>query len=460
MNNNLVQLISRDINLCLKDTIDTTKIIATQPKSKISGPLNQFTKQLEKLNKKRKLIENNIEQLEKIVACDCNEILAAPRSTTTRSTRSTKKVIEQLDENLNLLDSTYEDYKQSKEILARIEMSWGKNRNASGLLREARATVEKFEQLYERAKTALTKLAKTQRPAILTGKSNELIRSVLKWMDSQIEEVIELNPRLKEEPEIDKLHSIYMMDSMNTQVTTIRFARYIPMYNIPTIDGKTKDLYAVFMVDLYSPRQRNGLLTSSNFSNIMMTFTNDIVTPKKAPKVYVIKSLRDARNIMEFMAQKQGLIVFGSKISGDANSRREKVIEKLTVLNDKSIKVQTDGPFVKVTIPQAKAKLAPNGDLEKKFDKDLYVDIKHIVGLPVSTESARYTTDRLKKEKTVKNRNGSITITYRVLQMKPSQDLIDPINQKSKTGEDIPETVITTNEDWINELRKQASQLM
>jgi hypothetical protein len=140
---------------------------------------------------------------------------------------------------------------------------------------------------------------------------------------------------------------------------------------------------------------------------------------------------------------------------GHAESRREKVREKLQIAGDDSIKISTTGPFITLIIPKNIYRtLTPKGELEPTFEKKLFKDVQILVGLP---SAGRYNTDRLRLEKLIKLKNGSVSVMYRKLEMSPDKDLVVPTNAKDKDGVDMKEDANElVNDDWIAELKKIA----
>jgi hypothetical protein len=439
---NLTKLISATISANLGDSMKLVQIVANQPSSQVSSQLNMILKQIKKLHKNDEKIEEALDALNMLASVEMN---AAQNS-----------LFKELNDNLGILDTLQEDITTCDTIIEQLNSRIGA-RAASAALKEVNAIKQKREVAYKRAYTKLTKLANDKKPKILMAANNETLKTIMVWMDKQIEQY---NKEAKTKIVFGYKNSTYFIDNIKTNgKEALRFVRYIPVTNVPTTDGKTKDIYIAFSSDMISPKQSRGNFTSDSIDKMMLNLTvsDSVVRPGKLPKLYACSSIMNAQNILEYFAQRFNLVIFGSKITGNAETRREKVREKLQIAGDDAVKVSTKGPFITLIIPKSIYRtLTPKGELEPTFEKKLFKDVQIIIGL---NPAGKYNADRLRLEKLTKLKNGSVSVMYRKLEMSPDKDLIVPTTAKDKDGVDIAENPEElNNDDWIAQLREEAKK--
>ena len=241
-----------------------------------------------------------------------------------------------------------------------------------------------------------------------------------------------------------------------TESGQIRWARYIPLVNVPTIFGETKNTYLVVTITFLASEEKRGKLLPmmivdkrgvekpaiSQFSIGMMNKFNDPIALSKI--LYKVSSVNEAKDVLSYLAQKNNLAIFGHEIEGTVQSRMEKVKERLRILNDPDIEIIKDKNkrnFITVKVPANKvnSNLGSSGELPKttnptEWDKNLYMDVQAYAGLP---KDSRYNAGRLRVEKVYK-KGAFVYFLFRVLNITSDRLTTDDLVTKEidRTGID------------------------
>ena len=417
---------SNKYNAILANTVKNCILTAKKP-DKL--PLNTIIDKLKDLSEDSKEVSNYLDKLREIVGKA--QILA-----------NSSKLMKEIEENLGILKEARDNLREAEYLLEQITTNWEDDNKAPKLIKEAKTLVSKFNKQLSEAQELVQKLAKSQKPAILNSNKNELLKDVLTVINSQIKKYIK-DKEPDVEPELDIKNSKYMLDTLdNAKVPTIRFARFIPLTNLPLTNNKTKNLYATFVINLFTNKTGDKLVPSK-LGKLEFTLTDSVISPSRLPKTYVVESEIDIVNILEVLSHQFKLKIFGIKLAGSSASRREKVREKLNILNDNDIKMKIDGSFVLIKFPIDKIELNESKNkIVPRFEEDLLEDLARFSGVPVRNAKSNI----LREKMTVKD-NDYVIVTYRVINT-DARNLTSP-NKIAKKETDF------SNEDWINELRKQ-----
>lgn len=362
---------------------------------------------LEEIRKKLTVYDKKSEQVEEYLD-SLQEVVGSVVSVT-----ASNKVVAELDSHLKILYSLTEDINNLTSILKSIQALGDEKENAA-YLKEAKTLLAKYKKNYAEAEKLLLKLSKTKRPSVLSTQKNDKLDELVSWMDSKIESY---NESVDDGNEVtfDLDESLYMIEPSATNQNAIRCVRFIPLENLPLADGGTTNLYAMFEVDLLSPVIKNKLYSSQRVSPIYFRFVSKVATPNKLAVPYAVSSIRDFANLVEQLAEKAKLKIFGFEPTWAKNTenRREKLGINLPVLKDKSIKITCDGPIVTFIFPRKYAsKITPN----KYNSEDMRAIIKDI---------ARFTGQKLAKNfdnleeitkgiRFKKHKSGAVSIVVRI----------------------------------------------
>lgn len=427
---NIPSLIKGRIALTLKAAMQRKAQVTAKKTSDLGSSLQKYSKMLEGLQDDTDEIKKEMEQLKKVF------VKAAKVS-----------VKSQLEQSIATFKNAREKWAKAASLVVQIESDFGDNAAATKLLKQAKDLVAELSKLNEEKEQMLSALTKSHVPIQLTTHDEELFRPLIGYIVKDLRSLgTDADIKVKESKYIPGI----------APGGQIRWARYIPLVNIPTIYGETKNTYLVVTVTFLAYGEQKGKIVPmmiadkrgvekpaiSQISIGMMNKFNDPIALSKI--LYKVASFKEAKDILSYLAQKNNLAVFGSELEGTVESRMNKVKERLQILNDPSIEVIKDKDkrnfiTVKVPVDKVDSNLGATGEIPKtanptEWDKRLYLDVQAYAGLP---KDSRYNAGRLRVEKTYK-KGKFVYFLFRVLNITSDKLATDDLATKEidRTGVD------------------------
>jgi hypothetical protein len=400
-------------------------VSANLKQNEVQSTLQLFMRKIQALQEKNFELLKNIDNLEKIFTA-----------------AKAGSILKMLEDKLGLVHEAHEQYIEAQSVLSQLSAKFGKNKVASKPIQAIKTLVTNCELAKTKAMQVLNKIAKEQRPVELTS-NDELFKSIVVGIMDSIKD-----PDSKKKTTINPKASTYMVGiGKNEQ---IRFARYIPLKNAPTIMGETKDLIFVASVMLLGVKQAKGKLKAVKISPLSIGLIASFLEPDKLDSaLYQVKSVREAKDILAFLAQRHSLTIFGESIKGTPAQRREKVLEKLKILQNKDIKIEINKNFLIIKVPNNLVQM--NDKEPTEWYKQLYMDVQRIAGLPVNT---RHTAGRIHQEKLEKK--GKYTLfTFRVIPVTP-----DKFIKEAPMSKDADSVLSDDATEFLRSVRDEAKRWM
>ena len=426
----IISRIRGNVTLNLKAALARRAVVTAKKTSDLGSSLQKYTKALELLQEDADEIKKEMAQLQKVF------VKAAKVS-----------VKKQLENAVATFRNTREKWAKAASLVVQIESDFGDNPAASKLLAQAKALVKELSALNVEKEQMLSDLTKSHVPVQLTTHDTEFFRPLIAFIVNDLKAIGgDADLKVKDSKYIPGV----------SESGQIRWARYLPLVNIPTIFGDTKNTYLVVTITFLASSESRGKIVPmmimdkrgvekpavSQFSIGMMNKFNDPLALSKI--LYKVSSVKEAQDVLSYLAQKNNLAIFGQEIEGTVQSRLEKVKERLRILNDPDITVLKDKDkrnFITVKVPASKvdSNLGATGELPKttnptEWDKNLYLDVQAYAGLP---KDSRYNAGRLRVEKVYK-KGSFIYFLFRVLNITSDRLTTDDLVTKDsdRTGVD------------------------
>lgn len=427
---NILSRIRGNVSLTLKAALQRRATVTAKKTSDLGSSLQKYTKALESLQDDADELKKEMARLKKVF------VKAAKVS-----------VRKQLEDSVATFKNTREKWAKAASLVVQIESDFGDNPAASKLLAQAKSLVKELSALNVEKEKMLSELTKSHVPVQLTTHDKDFFRPLIAFIVNDLKSLgTDADIKVKESKYIPGV----------TESGQIRWARYIPLVNVPTIFGETKNTYLVVTITFLASEEKRGKILPmmivdkrgvekpaiSQFSIGMMNKFNDPIALSKI--LYKVASVNEAKDVLSYLAQKNNLAIFGHEIEGTVQSRLEKVKERLRILNDPDIEILKDKNkrnFITVKVPVSKvnSNLGSSGELPKttnptEWDKNLYLDVQAYAGLP---KDSRYNAGRLRIEKVYK-KGSFIYFLFRVLNITSDRLTTDDLATKEldRTGID------------------------
>lgn len=396
------------IFLSLKETFARKMNLSAKKTSDLGSTLQKYTKLLDKLQEE---------------ADDMKKEMKGLKTLFIKASKVPLK--EQFENAISTFKDSKEKWSKAAALVVQIENDFGDNPAAKPLLDHAHKLMKEFKELEKEKEEILSQLTKTHIPIQLTTHDTKFFRPLISYIVQDLK-------KAGGGADIKIKESKYIPGIVPGKAGQIRFARYIPLVNIPTIFGERKNTYLIVTVTYMAYGEEKGkivplMLTDkrgvekpaiSQYSIGIMNKFNDPISLSKI--LYKAPTLMDAKNILAYFAQKNNFAVFGQEIEGTVEERLEKVREKLYLLNDPDIKILKDKNkrnFITIKIPKEKVKTSintdgsfPNTENFNTWDKKLFMDVKAILGIPAWPKGP----GRLRIER-VTEKGDFVYFLYRVL---------------------------------------------
>lgn len=407
MNAIVVPYIKGHVALSLKEANLRKMRITGMKTSNLGSTIQKYKKLLHTLDEEADELQEKLDKLQSIFV-----------------QASTESVVGKLASAISVLKETKELDARVRATVIQMKHDFGDNPVAKDLLAEAKKTQDKVALLLKDKEQFLSDLSKTHVPVYLTTNDMKFFRPF----------VIEVVKDLRKEnsgADLKVRESKYITGINDSKKKEIRWARFIPLVDIPTIEGGKKNLFLVVAITFKAYSEEKGRITPLTItddrgmekpaiSQYSICLTNKITDPiKLSPVLKVVSSVPDAMSVLSTLAESQGLKVFGTALEGTVEQRIEKVSEKLKIINKDGVIVENDKNrnFVLVKVPEnlVDTKADSRGQYKipttpTKFDADLYLDVCRYAGVGTSA----YNQGQLRHEKTYKE-GDYVCFLYRIM---------------------------------------------
>ena len=419
------------VSLTLKAAQQRRKAIMEAKTSDLGSSLQKYSKMLEDLKEEADDLKKEMKNLKRVFV-----------------KASKTSVKQQLEESIATFRKAREHLAKANSFLVEADANFRGHPSATAksLIKAAEKMAEEASELNKEKEAMLSALTKTHVPIQLTTDDEKFFRPLVKFVVDDIKKT-----RLSKGGEKANLlmkESKYIPGIVPGNAGQIRWARYIPLTDIPTIHGETKSTHIVVCITFMAYTEKKGRIVPmmitdkrgvekpavSQISIGMLSKYNDPIA--LSSHLFKVSSLNEAKDILAYLAQKESLSLFGPELEGTVESRVEKVKEKLRVLNDPEIKIIRDKEkrnFITIKVPKTKVdtNLGTTGGFPKteqptEWDKKLYMDVQAYAGLPANS---RYNYGRLRIEK-VYAKDGFVYFLFRVLRIEQKQLIKDEIVNK------------------------------
>lgn len=420
--------IKGSVLLSLKEAKKRSIKVTSMKSSDLGSTMQKYQKFLTQINEEAQELQEKMDKLKKIF------ITAAI---------NTKNTVDQIAEAIGVLRDTKEDSAKLAAMMIQMKHDFGDNPAAKSLMQEFEKTKQKFATLAKEREQFLSDIGRTHVPVYLTTNDQAFFKPFLIWVVKD----------LKKEDNGADIHpkeSKYIPGINDSKRREIRWARFIPLVNIPTTDGGKRNLFLVVCITFMQYSDEKGRITPMTItddrgmekpaiSQYSIGLTSKIMDPiKMSPNLKVVSSVQNAIQVLAYLAQKEGLAVFGEEIEGTVKDRMDKVNDKMTILNKEGVIVKKDKNgrnFILVKVPKNLVDTNANAggrfsipSRPSKFDGDLYIDVCRYAGLPVNTP---FNSGRLRLERVYAEGNY-ICFIYRVVPIADTEIKSDFIKQPKK----------------------------
>lgn len=423
-------LICNHITLTIKDARQKKAALTAKKSSALGSTLQKYAKMLDELQEDANRLEQEMKALGKLF------IKAAKVS-----------VKKQLEDSIATFKESREKLAKASALVIQIKEDFGDNPASKKLLDHADKLVKDFQALNKEQEEALSALTKTHVPVQLTTHDNDFFRPLIAYIVGDLKKTTN---KSGENPDLLIKKSKYIPGIVPGNAGQIRWARYIPLINIPTIFGEIKNTHLVVCITFMAYSEAKGkivpmMLTDKRgvekpaISQISLGILNKFNDPIALSSVlYKVASLNEAKDVLAYLAQKNNLAVFGQELEGSTEERMEKVKEKLQILTLPDVKIIKDKNkrnFITVKVPMNKVdtNISAKGSFlntsnPTEWDKNLYMEVQSYAGLP---KNSKYNYGRLAIEKVYSDKDKEhMYFLFRVLSITKDKLNTDTITNK------------------------------
>lgn len=391
-------IFTRNISLSLKEKPMKIKISAK--KSDLQFLFRTFRNKIAELSKQIDTSERYLEQLKRMY------LRAA--------TKGSSKTLKLLEEKLGLLEKADKERDDAKRVYFQIKQRLGENPAAQKLLQESKILIKRTEDIYSKITKTVRGIAEKQSPVIL--REGEIIKKLESLLNKELVKVNKNRPKGTKKCKIGE--ESFTIDSNKKGLV---FVRYLTLNNVPKSDKSLlKTLYIPIITNLPVPKQKKGKIIGE-FSDLSITFSLFKVRPIKLHKIYKIRNTKEMEGVLSFLSYENNLSLFGGVIKVNQKKRLEQLGKqgKVRILTDPGTKINIKGNKIKIVVPKKDTRDLEGG-LDRKFIKDLFVEVKRLAGLPMRGPKSLEDAGRLKYK--VKETKLNVIITFTVLPMVPEQE--------------------------------------
>jgi len=409
------------VSSCIKISIESSersKYKMSAKKSDMNFEFTDFQRKLDNLRRRSMDTEHDIDELKRVYL------------TAAKIDKGTIKLIE---EKLGILTKALDELTEAQKLYIQIKTKFGSNRVASKLVQESKNVVNQLDSVYSKAKSIIEGIASKKSPSVLSEK-NKVVEQLIDIIQEEMDSINESGKVTGKSRFEDDSYSV------SSTPKGLKFAMYMDLRNFPKIDKKTlKTIYAVITSDLDIPKTK-GKRIVGDFSDVYLTLTPIKVSPDKLPVSYKIRSAKEIRNVLSYLAYENNLNAFNNIATKASKTRLDSLSTsgKIRLLNKEGVKFTSKDNKIKVTIPQEL--LEKEGVLDDTKFADLYVDVQRLAGLPQTGPKARYTSGRIKY--TQKKHGKNYIYIFTVFPMSPTFDMEENVSDKKYlTDKDADEVV-------------------
>lgn len=446
-------VVKSHVSFSLKEALRRKINLVSKKASDLGSTIQKYNKILNDLGEDYEKLEKETQNLHKLF------VKAAPSSS------SIKK---KLEDAITTFKESRIKRAKAESVVVQIKNDFGNNSLAKPLLKEAAKLVDSFKELEMEHEKLLSSLTKTHVPIQLTTHDLSFFRPLIAYIVQDLK---------KEKSDADILvkESKYIPGIITGKNAQIKWARYIPLVNIPTIFGEPKDIYLVITITYTAFGEEKGKIVplmvedkrgveKPAVSSYSIGMTSKLIDPvDMSPILYKVSSLTEAKSVLSYLAQKNNLAVFGESIHGTVEQRMEKLKERFRILNDPDIVILKDSKsrnFFTIKVPEEKVDtdFRPDGKVNTKptpWDRDLYMDASLFAGLPANakTNYGRLNVVKVYKEK------GYVCFLFRVLPVSVDFSTDSQDHKKNDEAGVIPEFDSSTPEGPVGNLNKDIAEL-
>lgn len=387
MNSTVLSYIKGHVVLTLRDAKKKAAEISAMKPSDLGSTLQKYQKFLAQMKEKAEELQQKMDQLKSIFVTAAGD---------------TKSTIAKMADSIAELKDIKLNASKMAMMLAQMKSAFKDNPAAKSLLEEAEKTQKKFNELSAEKEQFLSDLTKKEVPVYLTTNNERFFRPFLTWVIRDIKKAAR-SVKGNKKPDILIKESKFMPGINNSAKKELRWARFIPMVNIPDMEGHLKNLYLVVAITFLAYGEEKGLISPIVFedergmrkpaiSQYSIALTSGIKDPiELSSSLKVVASVQEAIQVMAYLSHQQNLAIFGTEIEGDVEGRMKKIADKARILNKPGVVVEKDPNgrnFIIVKIPKS---LLPSDLNEYSFGQratsrwegDLFLDVCQYAGIPI-----------------------------------------------------------------------------
>lgn len=424
----IMSFIKGHVQLSLREAKTKKAKLTGMKSSDLGSTIQKYQKMLHQMSEEAQELQEKMDRL---------------KSMFVEAAESKGKVIDQIADAISVLRDTKEQAARASALLVQMKQDFGDNKASASLMEEANKFKAKMAALVKEREEFLNGLAKKQVPRQLTTNDERFFKPFIVWVFRDLQ-------KAGNGATINTKESIFLPGINDSRKKEIRWARFMPLTNVPTIEGKKRNLYLVVCITFLAYGEAKGRITPLTItdkrgmekpaiSEYSVGLVGSVMDPfKLSPVLKVAASVQDAINILAYLSEKEGLSVFGEELEGEPEERMKKHEGKFHVLDKEGVIVEKDKKgrnFILVKVPQEMAETNANQrggykipQTPSKFDADLYVDVSRYAGLP---SNSPYNTGRLRLEK-VYAKGEYICFLFRVVPVGDADIHSDVIKQPKK----------------------------
>lgn len=341
------------VALSLKEANNRKARISAAKTSDLGSSIQKYANIIKELAEKAKSLRSEMEKLKQLF------VKASPTP---------------LKQQLEDAISTFKESKQAvikmHTTIDAMKKDFGNNPSPSvqELIKNAEKVKEDLEGIEKEKLELLSGLCKDMIPIHLKIDRdpnkiiNQLLERVLQDMDKDGD---------SSNANLDPKNSKYTAGFSTGPKKYLRWARYIPMVNIPTMDGGKRNLYLVICVTFTKYQEENGKIVpikekdfrgveKEKISGYSIGLTNKIGDPLYlGPSMIKITSVNQAMQALSHLATKEGLKLFGEPLESTVENRMantDKDKYKYKLFNKPYVNVEQDKfrNFLRVKIKKDK----------------------------------------------------------------------------------------------------------
>lgn len=422
----IMSFIKGHVQLSLREAKKKQAQLMGMKSSDLGSTMQKYQKILHQMEEEKKELQEKLDRLKSIFV---------------EAAENKGKVIEEMANAIAALKDAKEFAAKASANLIQMKQDFGDNKAAEKMLQEAAGFKEFAAKALKEQEAILNGLSHKLVPIYLTTKDTRFFRPLIAWVYQDLK---------KSGATMDPNKSVFLPAINDSKKKELRWARFIPLIDVPTIDGGKRNLNLVVCITFLAYGEAKGRITPLTIidkrgvekpaiSEYSVGLVSAVMDPfKLSPVLKVAASVQDAINNLAYLAVRDNLAVFGEELEGDPKERMAKHEGKFHVLDKEGIVVKKDKNgrnFILVKVPKdmAKTNAGSHGGFRiptkpSQFDADLYVDVARYAGLPPNSP---FNTGKLRLVK-VYAKGEYVCFVYRVVPVSDTEIRDDVIKQPKK----------------------------